>query len=112
MFSHYLPASAKTVHWGVWDACIPPVLKISPGDSVTIDTLSGEPEDLPSDSGFTVLDDHRMVLAAGLRGPGPHMLTGPISVEGAEPGDVLEVRIDAIELRQDWGWNLQKPLHG
>ncbi|MBZ9810998.1 MULTISPECIES: acetamidase/formamidase family protein [unclassified Mesorhizobium] len=112
MVRYYLPASTKTVQWGVWDARIPPVMHIKSGDSVTIDTLSGEPEDLPADASFNVLDDHRIVLAAGLRGPGPHMLSGPIAVEGAEPGDVLEVRIDEIELRQDWGWNLQKPLHG
>ncbi|TPL23444.1 amidase [Mesorhizobium sp. B2-4-9] len=112
MVRYYLPATAKTVQWGVWDARIPPTLKISPGDSVVVDTLSGEPEDLPKESGFTILDDHRVVLAAGIPGPGPHMLTGPIAIEGAEPGDLLEVHIDEIELRQDWGWNLQKPLHG
>ena len=41
-----------------------------------------------------------------------HILTGPIAVEGAEPGDVLEVEILDIQLRQDWGWNMIKPLAG
>jgi acetamidase/formamidase len=109
---HDLPANVKTVIWGAWDARIPPVLKIKPGDIVTIDTLSGEPEDLPDDDALTTLDEHREVLATGERGAGPHLLTGPIYVEGAEPGDVLEVRIEEIKLRQNWGWNLQLPLYG
>lgn len=109
---HDLPANSKTVIWGVWDARIPPVLKIQPGDVVTIDTLSGEPDDLPDDQTLTILDEHREVLANTERGAGPHLLTGPIYVEGAEPGDVLEVRIEEIKLRQSWGWNVQLPLHG
>jgi acetamidase/formamidase len=109
---HDLPANSKTVIWEVWDARIPPVLKIQPGDVVTIDTLSGEPEDLPGDKTLKILDEHREVLANTERGAGPHLLTGPIYVEGAEPGDVLEVRIEEIKLRQSWGWNVQLPLHG
>jgi acetamidase/formamidase len=41
-----------------------------------------------------------------------HILTGPVAVEGAEPGDVLEIEILDIKLRQDWGWNLIRPLSG
>jgi acetamidase/formamidase len=52
------------------------------------------------------------VLESTFRGPGPHLLTGPIYVEGAEPGDVLEVRVLDIKLRADWGWNLQVPMLG
>jgi acetamidase/formamidase len=110
---HHLPAKPGTVRWGHWDGSLPPVLTIRSGDTVTIDTLSGEPEDLPDAiSGFTIVPGHREVLDAGYVGPGPHFLTGPIAIEGAEPGDVLEVRIHEIELRQDWGWNLQVPLRG
>ncbi|OJW60410.1 MAG: amidase [Afipia sp. 64-13] len=112
MERHHLSASPKTVHWGEWDARIPPVLSVKSGDSIRIETLSGEPEDLPEDERFVVLQDHQEVLANVRRGPGPHLLTGPIHVEGAEPGDVLEVRIEDITLRQNWGWNLQLPLHG
>jgi acetamidase/formamidase len=43
---------------------------------------------------------------------GPHILTGPVAVRGAEPGDTLEVRIKAIELSVDWGWNIIRPLRG
>jgi acetamidase/formamidase len=113
MTHHHLPAKPGTVRWGHWDGSLPPVLIIRSGDTVTIDTLSGEPDDLPdAASGFSVLPEHRDVLAAGYVGPGPHLLTGPIAVEAAKAGAVLEVRIREIKLRQDWGWNLQVPLLG
>jgi acetamidase/formamidase len=110
---HHLPATPETVRWGHWDGRVPPVLTIKSGDTVTIDTLSGGPADLPDAvGGFTVLPEHRAVHAAGHPAPGPHFLTGPVAVEGAKAGDVLEVRIKDIKLRQDWGWNLQAPWLG
>jgi acetamidase/formamidase len=113
MTHHHLPATPKTVRWGYWDGSLPPVLTIHSGDTVTIDTISGEPRDLPDPArGFTILPEHRQVLDAGYEGPGPHLLTGPIAVEGAKAGDVLEVRIRELKLTQDWGWNLQVPLLG
>jgi acetamidase/formamidase len=113
MTHHHLPATPKTVRWGYWDGSLPPVLTIHSGDTVTIDTISGEPRDLPDPArGFTILPEHRQVLDAGYEGPGPHLLTGPIAVEGAKAGDVLEVRIRELKLTQDWGWNLQAPLLG
>ena len=51
-------------------------------------------------------------IRATERGPGPHTLTGPIAIEGAKPGHVLEVRILAINLRQDWAYNAILPLMG
>jgi acetamidase/formamidase len=113
MTQHFLKATPDSVHWGYWDGSLAPVIKIRSGDRVTIDTVSGDVAHLPQpDSGLTILPDHRAVLDAGRRGPGPHHLTGPIEIEGAEPGDVLEVRIVDIELRQSWGWNLQLPWMG
>jgi acetamidase/formamidase len=110
---HHLRADTDTVRWGHWDGSFAPVLKIKSGDTVTIDTLSGEPNDLPAaTAGFEILPEHLRVLKAGNGGPGPHFLTGPIAIDGARPGDVLEVRIQKIELRQNWGWNLQAPLKG
>jgi acetamidase/formamidase len=111
MAHHHLPATAETVAWGHWDAARPPVLRVESGDTVTIDTLSGEPEDLPADETL-LLPEHRAVLGGATRGSGPHLLTGPIWVEGAEPGDVLEVRVKRVALRQDWGWNIIEPLLG
>jgi acetamidase/formamidase len=113
MTQHNLKATPDTVHWGFWDGSLAPVMKIASGDRVTIETISGDVGHLPTpESGFAILPDHRAVLDAGRRGPGPHHLTGPIEIEGALPGDVLEVRILDIQLRQNWGWNLQLPCMG
>ncbi|MBV9393741.1 MAG: acetamidase/formamidase family protein [Methylobacteriaceae bacterium] len=113
MTQHHLEATPENVHWGYWDASIPPVLKIKSGDRVTIETISGDGAHLPqANSGFAILPDHRAVLDAGRRGPGPHHLTGPIEIEGAEQGHVLQVCIIEIQLRQNWGWNVQLPCMG
>ena len=111
MTHHYLASTPETVAWGHWDSAREPVLRVASGDTVTIDTLSGEPEDLPADESL-LLPEHRSVLEGARRGSGPHLLTGPAWVEGAEVGDVLEVRVKRIELRQDWGWNIIEPLLG
>lgn len=111
MAHHHLPATARTVQWGFWDAASAPVLHLQSGDSVTIESLSGEPDDLPADERL-LLPEHRDVLKGAPRGSGPHLLTGPVHVAGALPGDVLEVRIEDVVLRQDWGWNIIKPLLG
>ncbi len=113
MAEHYLPSTPGNVQWGLWDAAVPPVLTICSGDRVVIDTLSGEPEDMPDPaSGLAILPEQPDVFASSFRGPGPHLLTGPIAIEGAEPGDVLEVRLLDIAFRSDWGWNIQMPFWG
>ncbi|MCS0504212.1 acetamidase/formamidase family protein [Ancylobacter mangrovi] len=113
MAEHYLPARPGTVNWGQWDASLKPTLTIKSGDTVVMDTLSGEPEDMPDPAlGFTPVPGQREVFENTFRGPGPHLLTGPVFVEGAEPGDVLEVRLKAISFRADWGWNIQMPFLG
>jgi acetamidase/formamidase len=110
---HCLRSIPGNVQWGLWDARLNPVLRIASGDRVTIETLSGEPDDLPDASlGYSTVPGHKEVLESTFRGPGPHLLTGPIYIEGAEPGDVLEVRVLDIQLRADWGWNLQLPTLG
>src|SRR5262249_36899501 len=108
---HELMSSPKTVHWGVFDAKIPPVLEIASGDTVTFHCPAGGPADLP-DGGFDIPAELAEVHRRVTRGPGPHFMTGPVAVAGAEPGDVLEVRILSAELRSDWGWNLILPNMG
>jgi acetamidase/formamidase len=111
--SHTLLADAKTVHRGVFDATIAPVLTIKPGDTVEVTTLSGGSEDLPdSRSGFAVSAEHKNVLADVAPGEGPHIMTGPIEVTGAMPGDELIVEVLTVELAQDWGWNLTRAGKG
>jgi acetamidase/formamidase len=110
---HQLLADAGTVHRGVFDAAMPPVLTINSGDTVEVTTLSGTGDELPrADSGFTVSPQHRNVLAKVAPGAGPHFMTGPIAVAGAMPGDELAVEILAMELAGDWGWNLMRPGKG
>ncbi len=110
---HVLASTPGNVQWGRWDGSLPPVLRIKSGDRVTIETLSGEPEDMPaSELGFDRIPEQEDVFKQTLRGPGPHFLTGPIHVDGAEPGDVLEVRLLDLKLRSNWGWNLQVPWLG
>ena len=108
---HHLSASEETIHWGFFDAQLRPVLTVRSSDTITIDTISGGPEILENCS-FPILPEHPPVLKALTPKLGLHILTGPVAVEGAAPGDMLEVQIEKIELRQDWGWNLIKPLFG
>ncbi|HXE86845.1 MAG TPA: acetamidase/formamidase family protein [Hyphomicrobiaceae bacterium] len=109
---HQLTANKETCHWGFFDARRKPVLTIDSGDRVTIDTLSGAPDFIPK-SGFHVPSELAEVHAGAERFEGgSHILTGPVAVTGAKPGQVLEVRIIDVKLRQDWGYNLIRPLAG
>jgi len=112
MTEHVVEASPQTVHWGYFEATLPPVLRVRPGDRVTMRTVSGGADVTPQ-AGFAVLPAHRAIQAEVSRRMLPgHILTGPVAVEGAEPGDTLEVRILDIRLAVDWGWNVIRPLVG
>ena len=108
---HTLPAGARTCHWGFFDAALEPVLTVKSGDTVTIDSVSGPAEILPP-AGFEVLAAHREVLEHVQPRARGHILTGPVAVAGAEPGDVLEIRIEAIALAQNWAYTAISPLRG
>lgn len=110
---HKLIANVGTVHRGFFAATIPPVLTVKSGDTVEITNLSGNADDLPDGKfGFTVSPEHRNVLDKVPMGEGPHLMTGPVAVAGAAPGDELIVEILAMELSDDWGWNIIKPDKG
>lgn len=110
---HVLQSSPGTCHWGYLDAALKPVLDVQSGDTVTVHCLSGGPMHMPpAGAPYTILPEHRSVHEKVVHKFGPHILTGPIEIAGAEPGDVLEVKIEAIQLRQDWGWNQMLPLRG
>ena len=111
MTTHHLHASVETCHWGQFDATLAPVLHIADGDRVVVDTVSGGPEALPP-SGFHVPPELYDIHARSVRYLPGHILTGPVHVDGAEPGDTLEVRIVDVTLRQDWGYNVIRPLAG
>jgi acetamidase/formamidase len=111
MAKHHLEPSVETCHWGYFDATQKPVLKVKSGDIVTIDTVTGNPDVLPDASKFHIPAALPSILAE-LKPLGPHILTGPVYVEGAKPGNVLEVKIHGVSLLQDWGFNVILPLLG
>ena len=112
MTTHLLAATPKTVRWGTFDASYPPLLTVKSGDTVTIECVSGGPDVMPpAGSGMAVPPALAAIHAAVPRGPG-HIITGPVAIEGAEPGDTLEVSIDKIELGADWGFCGFRPLSG
>lgn len=109
---HKLAATPETVHWGRFAADLPPVLEIAPGDTVEIETLSGREAAFPPEgSGMTVPQALRDINRADIKGEA-HLLTGPVAISGAKPGDVLEIRIEDIKLGSDWGYNALGPTRG
>jgi acetamidase/formamidase len=122
---HYrLSCGPETVHWGYLWGAAEPVLRINPGDRVTIDTLShegilsdqGEPQAFFARFGIgkeAVLRDlveiYTKVQHSGL---GPHVVTGPIAIAGAEPGDVLAVHILEATPRVPYGVNSMRMNRG
>jgi acetamidase/formamidase len=112
MATHRVPAAPETVRWGTFDAATPPVLTVNSGDRVVLECVSGSPDTLPAaGSGLAVPAALTAIHAKVPRGPG-HILTGPVAVAGAEPGDMLEVKIEAIEYGADWGFCGFRPLSG
>jgi acetamidase/formamidase len=106
---HELKAGPKTVAWGHYDARTPAVLRIKSGDTVEVQTLiTSSPNRLegagvaPEAVETSLREIHKEVTN---KGPGGHILNGPIFVEGAEPGDVLEVRIRSIKLAIPYAYN-------
>ncbi len=113
MATHHIPATPETIRWGIFDAGFPPLLTVQSGDTVVLECLSGTPEMLPpAASGFTVPPGLLAIHQANPPRMAGHILTGPVAVAGAEPGDTLEVRIEAIELGADWGYCGFRPLAG
>ena len=113
MARYRLEASRDTVHWGYFGADLAPRLTVKSGDTVEMLTVSGRAEVLPpAESGLAVPPALADVLAHLKPEIGPHILTGPVAVEGAAPGDTLEVRIERIDPAADWGYNAVRPLVG
>jgi len=113
---HRLEATPATVAYGYYWSEAQPVLRIASGDVIDVDTLltntpdgltkAGVPDERIQPSLKAIVSQ----VTGDRRGPGGHILTGPVYVEGAEPGDVLEVEIQSIELAIDYGYNGCKGL--
>lgn len=106
---HRLAATPHTVAWGYYSAAAAPVLRIASGDTVEVETLiTSTPQALERaglPSGEVQRSLRAIVDSVTDHGPGGHILTGPIYVEGAEPGDVLEVHIADIGFAIPYGYN-------
>jgi len=116
---HRLLATPETVAYGYYWSEAKPVLKVASGDIIDVDTLlTNSPAGLsragvPDDKIEQSLKDITAAFPQGAtfpdgqpkRGPGGHILTGPVYVDGAEPGDALEVKILSIDFNIDYGYN-------
>lgn len=119
----YLPVTDATAIDGYFAGETPPALRVKPGEVVRIDTvnLAGLPREgleaflderqIPQDNAAVreMVSIRRNVPRSGVRG---HMMNGPVYVEGAEPGDALEVRVLAIDVRTPFGVNSGRPGGG
>ncbi len=108
---HQLAATPTTVAYGYYWSQAKPALRVNSGDIVEVETmltntpqglerLGVSPEDVPQNLRDIVRED-----TGSLKGPGGHILTGPIYIEEADSGDVLEVRIQSITLPLAYGYN-------
>jgi acetamidase/formamidase len=103
--THRLEATPATVAYGYYWSDAKPVLRIASGDIIDVDTLltntpaglekAGVPRDRIQPSLIAIVNE----VTGDRRGPGGHILTGPVYVEGAQPGDVLEVKVLSIDSR-------------
>ena len=94
----HLKSTCETVHWGYYDATLKPVMEIDSGEEIAVTTISAKPNDkVPPDWLPPEIHD---IFKKCKKGPGPHILAGPIAIRGAKPGDVLQVDILDIRLAQ------------
>lgn len=108
-----LPATPSTVVWGYYSAQAKPVLTVKSGDTVRMQTLSTCSPERMQAAGVPVPQYDRDIHAKVTdRGPGGHILTGPVAIEEAEPGDVLEVQIQKIDIDVPFACNSFGPGRG
>jgi acetamidase/formamidase len=109
--THRLEATPNTVAYGYYWSEAKPVLRVASGDIIDVDTLltnspmglsrAGVADDKIQPSLKAIVEQ----VTGDRRGPGGHILTGPVYVEGAQPGDALQVDVLSIDLAIDYGYN-------
>ena len=112
--THELKLSPDNVHWGDFDASVKPVLRVASGETVRVETMLTAPEmlrmvgvsDAEIPNSVTAVVNSKPFASAG------NALTGPIYVEGAKPGDMLEIRILEFEFLHPFGWTQFRPDKG
>jgi len=113
-----LKATPSTVAYGYYWSQAKPALRIKSGDTVSIQTmltntpdrlaaLGVKPEDIEPELRAIVAE-----VTGEKKGPGGHILTGPVYIEGAEPGDTLEIRIQKIDYSIPYAYNSFSPQRG
>jgi acetamidase/formamidase len=115
MTHHMLKATCDTVHLGGFSADLKPALVVQSGDRIAVETFTGFNivDQAPPAFRPPALQAIWQNLASDRQvGPGPHLLTGPIYVTDAMPGDVLEVRLEAIQPSLPIGFNAMRPGWG
>ena len=107
--TYELKASPENIHWGYFSAGLEPVIRVNPGDIVIIedvprlDPIDMEKRGIPAEE---MSEGYRRIYREVTdKGPGPHIMVGPVYINGAEPGDVLEVRILEVELAYTFGYS-------
>jgi acetamidase/formamidase len=104
-----IPSTLPNLRHGNFDPAAEPVAEVADGAEVIIETVSPYSVDVLTSRGVSqsaILEDEITAVREGAReGPRPHVVTGPVAIENAEPGDVLEVAIRDIELRTSYGVN-------
>jgi acetamidase/formamidase len=107
--THTLMPSPETVAWGYYDAAAKPVLTINSGDRVVVGTLLTSSPTRLEGAGVAAKDVEQSLrdiyAKVTNKGPGGHILTGPIYVNGADSGDVIELRITKIDLAIPYAYN-------
>ncbi|MEO1402158.1 MAG: acetamidase/formamidase family protein [Cyanobacteria bacterium J06635_1] len=115
MVTHILKATCETVHFGGFAANLPPALTICSGDRVEVETFSGLPVYQQAPEAFlppTFLEICQHLPPERRIANGPHLMTGPIYIEEAQPGDVLEIRLEKIMPSLPVGFTLIRPGGG
>ena len=105
--THELKLAPANVHWGYYDSAVKPVLRVASGDTIRVETMLARGVQRLRAAGVpdAEIPDSLKAVENGVkeRGPGAHPLTGPIWIEGAERGDLLEVRIQGFEFLHPYG---------
>jgi acetamidase/formamidase len=111
---HVVRVTPATVEYGYFAADAKPVLTVKSGETVTMDTICAIPEleQLGAAQDDPIRELKQIEAEVKDKGPGPHVMTGPVAIDGAMPGDVLEVEILDIRLRSPYGWMMIAPGAG
>ncbi len=106
---YLLKSSPETVHWGFYDRKLKPVLRVKNGDILEVYTVETETLESKDPQAIIPFEVNEIFEKVKERGPGPHILTGPVYIDDATPGDTLEISLLEIKPWVNYGFNLILP---